>query len=80
MKYWLILAVFILGGTAAQAEDTSDWNKQQFTKQNLKWAKNNPKWNPTEAELAARFEKLDTDGDGVLTHDERQAGKKKAKR
>jgi len=74
-----MLAVFILGGTAAQAEDTSDWNKQEFIDQNMKWAKNNPDWNPTETDLAARFKKLDTDGDGVLTYDERQAGKKKKK-
>ena len=74
-----MLAVFILGGTAAQAEDTSDWNKQEFIDQNMKWAKNNPDWNPTETDLAARFKKLDTDGAGVLTYDERQAGKKKKK-
>jgi len=50
-----MLAVFILGGTAAQAEDTSDWNKQKFIDQNMKWAENNPDWNPTETDLAARF-------------------------
>lgn len=79
MKKWLMLSVFILGGTAAQAEDTSDWNKQKFIEQNMKWAENNPKWNPTEIELAAKFQKLDTDGNGVLSYDERQAGKKKKK-
>jgi len=80
VKKLFLLAVFLFWGTAAQANDTSDWNKQQFIEKNMKWAESNPQWNPTESDLAARFQKLDTDSNGVLTYDERQAGKKKKQR
>ena len=49
--------------------------KQQFVRQNMEWARNNPHWNPTRADLEALFDEWDTNGDGILTEEEREAGR-----
>lgn len=47
--------------------------KEQYVRQRLQWARNNPRWNPTREDLEARFDELDTDGDGILTAEELEA-------
>ncbi len=49
--------------------------KQQFVRQNMQWAQNNPHWNPTREDLEALFDEWDADGDGILTEEEREAGR-----
>ena len=78
MKIWIALAALTLA-TAIQAEQidwSADWNKQDYVRNMMEFAKDNPKWNPTREKLEARFEKLDSNGDGMLSKEERNAGKK----
>ncbi len=49
--------------------------RQQFVRQNMQWSRNNPNWNPTREDLEALFDEWDTDGDGILTEAEREAGR-----
>ncbi len=49
--------------------------RPQFVRQNMQWARNNPRWNPTREDLEALFDEWDTDGDGILTEEERAAGR-----
>ena len=60
---------------ARQAQREQGLTKQQYVRQRLQWARNNPRWNPTREELEARFDELDTDGDGILTEEELEAGR-----
>lgn len=51
--------------------------KNQYVRQRLQWARNNPSWNPTREDLERRFDELDTDGDGILTEAEMEAGRRR---
>lgn len=79
MKKLLLLTLIAFAAGAVQAEDTGSWTKEKFVKKNKEWAKN-PKsgWNFNQAKTEARFDELDTDGDGMLSYEERQAGKKES--
>ncbi len=63
------------GRAAREAQQERGLTKQQYVRQRLQWARNNPRWNPTREELEARFDELDTDGDGILTDEELEAGR-----
>ena len=45
-------------------------SRDQYVRERLQWAENNPRWNPTREELEARFDELDRDGDGFLSDQE----------
>jgi len=86
----LSLIVTALAAGSAFAEEKNDWslkfpeNKEHFVKAMMAQAKKkqDPKWNPTEKGLQARFDALDTNKDGKLTQEEwnaRDAGKGKGK-
>lgn len=45
--------------------------KQEFVKERMAWAKQDPQWNPTKAQLETKFDELDTNGDGKLTPKEK---------
>lgn len=82
MKKWFFLALVAFAATSlpVQAQDDSDWNEQKYIAKTMRMAQKKPNWNPTKADLKARFEELDTDADGVLTYDERVAGRKENKK
>ena len=80
MRILVAMALVALTASAAQAQEidwSGDWNKQQYVRAMMEAAKKKPEWNPTKERLEARFDELDTDGDGILTKQERQAGQKK---
>ena len=80
MRILIALALTALTATAVQAQQIDwqgDWDKQQYVRAMMEAAKKKPEWNPTKERLEARFDKLDTNGDGILTKQEREAGKKK---
>ena len=79
MRIWIALAALGLA-TATQAEQidwSADWNKEEYVRNMMEFAKDKPKWNPTRKKLEARFDRLDTNGDGKLSKKERNAGKKR---
>ncbi len=51
--------------------------RQQYVNQRLQWARNDPRWNPTREDLERRFDELDTDGDGFLSDEEIEAGRRR---
>ncbi len=63
------------GRAAREAQQEQGLTKREYVQQRLQWARNNPRWNPTREELEARFDELDTDGDGILTEEELEAGR-----
>jgi hypothetical protein len=63
---------------SAYAEEKG-MTRSEYINQQMKWAKNDPKWNPTAESLGTWFDKMDADGDGLLTAEERDEGSKKAK-
>lgn len=80
MRILIAMALIALTASAAQAQEIDwqgDWDKQQYVRAMMEAAKKKPEWNPTKERLEARFDELDTDGDGILTKQERQAGQKK---
>ena len=80
MKTCIAIALMALASSAAHAQQIDwqgDWDKQEYVRAMMEAAKQKPEWNPTKEKLEARFDKLDTDGDGILTKEEREAGKKK---
>ena len=68
-------AEYEAGRAAREAQDEDGLTKEQYVRQRLQWARNNPRWNPTREELEARFDELDTDGDGFLSEEELEAGR-----
>lgn len=80
MRFWIVATLLTVTTSVAHAQQidwNGDWNKQQFVRAMMEAAKKKPDWNPTKEKLEARFDELDADGDGVLTKQERKAGKKK---
>ena len=77
MRFWIALATLTLAAAtqAEQVDWSADWNKQEYVRNMMEFAKDNPKWNPTREKLEARFDRLDTNGDGKLSKKERNAGK-----
>ena len=77
MRFWIALAALTLAAAtqAEQVDWSADWNKQEYVRNMMEFAKDNPKWNPTREKLEARFDRLDTNGDGKLSKKERNAGK-----
>lgn len=63
------------GGASWQIRIPADL--EEFIRVNMIWAKNEPAWNPTEESLAARFNELDLNGDGMLSQEEWDARKQK---
>ncbi len=51
--------------------------REEYVRQRLQWARNDPRWNPTREDLERRFDELDTDGDGFLSEAEQEAGRRR---
>lgn len=83
MKKWIALALITLFAVSVQAEQKKAWEhsfpekKARYVSVTMEWAKKDRYWNPTKESLEARFDELDTNGDGELSEEEFEAGKKK---
>lgn len=73
MKKMTILLLIALVTVSAHA---NDWKLQfpetrdHFVKVQMTWARDNPDWNPTRKALEDKFDKLDKNGDGLLSKEE----------
>ncbi|HEY5622034.1 MAG TPA: hypothetical protein VIR77_05470 [Pontiella sp.] len=57
---------------AKKADKGDGMTKNEWVKKRMEWARKDPKWNPSKEKIEAKFDKLDKNGDGKLTDDERE--------
>ena len=79
-KWIMVSALIICLATAVHAEEKG-MTKDQYVKQTKKWSEHPTKgFKFDQAKAEEKFDKLDADGDGLLTVEEREAGSKNTKK